>query len=161
MALTTLVSGKEWGIWLTQNSDNMKEISGPFNFMLNGLKPSPLWCSAAVAGWNMNVPCCGGMMLAVVDSLSVPHPNLYILVNPVKVTLDFLTLLWSQYFFFTLAQSVVSVQQPLFLHSFLSFFKIWYWNARPKWSMVPASPNFTEAIPKGLTFGLCLYLLCL
>ncbi|KAK7486402.1 hypothetical protein BaRGS_00022326, partial [Batillaria attramentaria] len=36
----------------------------------------------------------------------VPHPNLYIMVNPVKVTLDFLTLLWSQYFLFTLAQSV-------------------------------------------------------
>ncbi|XP_070199666.1 bridge-like lipid transfer protein family member 3B [Littorina saxatilis] len=36
----------------------------------------------------------------------VPHPNLYILVNPVRVTLDFLTMLWSQYFLFTLAQGV-------------------------------------------------------
>ena len=51
----------------------------------------------------------------VVVIVPVPHPNLYILVNPVKVTLDFLSLLWSQYFFFTLAQSVVSGKQPLFV----------------------------------------------
>lgn len=42
------------------------------------------------------------------DGMNYPvlHPNLYIMVNPVKVTVDFLTLLWSQYFLFTLAQSV-------------------------------------------------------
>ena len=46
---------------------------------------------------------------------------------------------------------------------------IWYWNARPKWWMVPESPNFIcpfffftrWPIPKGLPFGLCLYVLCL
>ena len=43
-------------------------------------------------------------------------------------------------------------------------FLIWYWNARPKWSIVLASPNFIchfymRAIPKGLTFGLCLHVL--
>ena len=47
---------------------------------------------------------------------------------------------------------------------FIIFLKIWYINPRPKWSMVPESPNFIchflRAIPKGLSFGLCLYVLC-
>ena len=30
----------------------------------------------------------------------------------------------------------------LFLSILFSFFIIWYWNARPKWSIVPVSPNF-------------------
>ena len=44
---------------------------------------------------------------------------------------------------------------------FCPFFFLWYRNASPKRSMVPASPNFVcnfcpRAIPKGLPFGLCL-----
>ena len=47
---------------------------------------------------------------------------------------------------------------------FYIFFLVWYWNARPKLSKLPASSNcicyfFTRAIPKWLTFGLCWYAL--
>ncbi|CAL1533724.1 unnamed protein product, partial [Lymnaea stagnalis] len=36
----------------------------------------------------------------------VPHSNIYVMVNPVRVTLDFLTLLWSNVFLLTLSNSL-------------------------------------------------------
>ncbi|XP_055899338.1 bridge-like lipid transfer protein family member 3A isoform X3 [Biomphalaria glabrata] len=36
----------------------------------------------------------------------VPHANMYVLVNPVRLTLDFLTLLWSNVFLLTLTNSL-------------------------------------------------------
>ncbi|XP_071104547.1 bridge-like lipid transfer protein family member 3B [Haliotis cracherodii] len=36
----------------------------------------------------------------------VPHANLYILLNPVRLTLDFLTLLWTNYFMLSLSQNL-------------------------------------------------------
>ena len=40
---------------------------------------------------------------------SVPHANLYVLINPVKLMVDYLTVLWSNYFLLNLAQSMVSL----------------------------------------------------
>ncbi|KAJ8298803.1 hypothetical protein KUTeg_022863 [Tegillarca granosa] len=39
----------------------------------------------------------------------VPHANLYILVNPIRLTVDYLTLLWLNYFILSLSNSVVIV----------------------------------------------------
>ncbi|XP_052224963.1 UHRF1-binding protein 1-like isoform X2 [Dreissena polymorpha] len=43
----------------------------------------------------------------------VPHANLYILVNPVRLHVDFLTILWANYFSLNLLQSVESQQGDL------------------------------------------------
>ncbi|WAR03200.1 UH1BL-like protein [Mya arenaria] len=40
----------------------------------------------------------------------VPHANIYVLVNPVRLHIDFLTLLWANYFSLNLAQMVESHQ---------------------------------------------------
>ncbi|XP_046559644.1 LOW QUALITY PROTEIN: UHRF1-binding protein 1-like [Haliotis rubra] len=36
----------------------------------------------------------------------VPHANLYVLLNPVRLTVDFLTLLWTNYFMLSLSQNL-------------------------------------------------------
>ncbi|XP_059172089.1 bridge-like lipid transfer protein family member 3B isoform X2 [Physella acuta] len=36
----------------------------------------------------------------------VPHSNMYVMVNPIRITLDFLTLLWSNVFLLTLSNSL-------------------------------------------------------
>lgn len=38
---------------------------------------------------------------------SVPHANVYVLVNPVRLHLDYLTVLWANYFSLNLAQTLV------------------------------------------------------
>jgi len=39
----------------------------------------------------------------------VPHANIYVLINPIRLTLDYLTVLWTNFFLLNLSQSVVCV----------------------------------------------------
>ena len=40
--------------------------------------------------------------------VSVPHPNIYIVINPIKLYLDFTTILWLNAFSLNLFRQVVS-----------------------------------------------------
>ena len=48
-------------------------------------------------------------MLPVNTFFVVPHANLYVLLNPIRLNLDWLTLLWANFFMLNLSKSIVSI----------------------------------------------------